>query len=119
YKKWQSYSKLLPVILYKPDIIHIQWAKSLEELMILKTKFNIPIILSLRGSHINYSPIVSKKLAASYCENFPHIDAFHAVSKAICLEDEKYGAPADKIPVIYSMVPKVFFEAYLPLKPKD
>src|SRR5690606_1261334 len=31
----------------------------------------------------------------------------------------KYGAPADKIQVIYSMVPKVFFEAYLPLKPKD
>lgn len=118
YHKWQNYSKLLPMVLHQPDVLHIQWAKSLQDFMILKTVFNIPIVLSLRGSHINYSPIVSKKLAASYRKNFPQVDAFHAVSKAIAVEAEKYGAPTDKIQVIYSMVPKLFFDAYQPLKPK-
>lgn len=119
YHKWQNYSKLLPMVLHQPDVLHIQWAKSLEEFMVLKTVFNIPIVLSLRGSHINYSPIVSKKLADSYLKNFSQVDAFHAVSKAIAVEAEKYGAPTDKIQVIYSMVPNLFFDAYQPLKPKD
>lgn len=118
YKKWQTYSKLLPIILYKPDVLHIQWAKDLENLMVLKTLFNIPVVVSLRGSHITFSPVVSKKLAASYRKNFPEVDAFHAVSKAIGMEAEKYGAPADKIHVIYSMVPKLFLDAYQPLSPK-
>lgn len=118
YEKWQNYSKLLPIILYKPDILHIQWAKNLADLMVLKTEFNIPIVLSLRGAHINYSPIVSKKLAASYCKNFPQVDAFHAVSKAIGCQAEKYRASVEKILVIYSMVPPIFLEAYKSLKPK-
>lgn len=118
YNKWQNYSKLLPIILYKPDVLHVQWAKNLENLMVLKTLFNIPLVLSLRGSHITFSPIVSQKLATSYRENFPQVNAFHAVSKAIGVEAEKFGASTDKIQVIYSMVPKLFLEAYQPLKPK-
>lgn len=118
YKKWQTYSKLLPIILYKPNVLHIQWAKDLENLMVLKTLFNIPLVVSLRGSHITFSPVVSKKLAASYGKNFPEVDAFHAVSKAIGVEAEKFGAPTDKIHLIYSMVPKLFLDAYQPLKPK-
>ena len=117
YKKWQSFSKLLPVVLYKPNVFHIQWAKNLEEFMVLKTVFNIPIVLSLRGAHINYSPIVSEALAASYRENFPQVDGFHAVSIAIGKEAEKYGATAHTIQVIHSIVPSLFLDAYQPLKP--
>lgn len=119
YKKWQHYSKLLPIVLYRPDIVHIQWAKSLDDFMLLKTVFGIPMVLSLRGAHINYSPIVSESLAASYRKNFPKVDAFHAVSKAIGLQAEQYGANANTIHVIYSKVPKFFLDAFQVLKPKQ
>lgn len=118
YSKWQHYSKLLPMVLHQPDILHIQWAKSLEDVMVLKTVFNIPIVLSLRGSHLNYSPIVSQALAASYRKNFPQVDGFHAVSKAIGRQAEKYGADARNCHVIYSMIPQLFLKAYQPLKAK-
>ncbi|MEO8773215.1 MAG: glycosyltransferase family 4 protein [Gelidibacter sp.] len=118
YHQWQNYSKLLPMVLNQPDILHIQWAKNLQNLMVLKTVFNIPIVLSLRGSQINYSPIISKELAISYSKNFPKVDAFHAVSKAIGLEAEKYGASTEKIKVIYSILPKLFLDAYQPLQSK-
>ena len=84
--------------------------------MFLKTDFNIPIVLSLRGAHINYSPIVSPELAESYRKFFPKVDAFHAVSKAIGSEAVKYKADPKKIKFIYSIVPKIFFNSYRPYK---
>lgn len=118
YHRWQNYSKLLPMVLNQPDILHIQWAKNLQNLMVLKTVFNIPLVLSLRGSQINYSPIVSKELSISYRKNFPKVDAFHAVSIAMGSEAEKYGAVTEKIKVIYSILPKMFLDAYQPLQSK-
>lgn len=96
--------KCYPVLWHKPDVFHVQWAKGLAD-WIWVQKFDIKLILSLRGAHINYSPIADKKLAAMYRENFPKVDAFHAVSKAIGLEAEKYGALKEKIKVIYSGLP--------------
>ncbi|PWI31510.1 hypothetical protein DI383_02245 [Flavobacteriaceae bacterium LYZ1037] len=119
YTKWNWYSKWLPIILYKPDILHIQWAKDVEYYMFLKKEFDIKIILSLRGAHINYSPVVNPKLAAIYRQEFPHIDGFHAVSKAIGLEAQMYGAPPKRIQVIHSPVPKCFFEEYLILNKNE
>jgi glycosyltransferase involved in cell wall biosynthesis len=85
-----TWQKFVPVIISLPDIFHIQWAK------------NVKLILSLRGAHINYSPLADKNLANMYRNSFPKLDAFHAVSKAIAIEAELYGASANKIFVIYS-----------------
>jgi len=93
--------KCYPVLWYKPDILHIQWAKGLKDWVWVK-EFGIKLVLSLRGAHINYSPIADLQLAADYRENFPKVDAFHAVSKAIAKEAEKYNASKNKIQVIYS-----------------
>lgn len=90
-----------PVLWYHPDIFHVQWAKSLNEWMWLKD-FDIKIVLSLRGAHINYSPIADNDLAENYKKNFPKVDAFHAVSNAIAEEATKYGADPQKTKVIYS-----------------
>lgn len=119
YKRWMWFTKALPIVLYKPDVFHIQWAKSLGSFFFLKTEFNIPIVLSLRGAHINYSPIASQKLADSYKEQFPRIAGFHAVSEAIAIEAQKYNAPANRIQVIHSMVPERFFKAYTPYKKRE
>ena len=42
------------------------------------------------------------KLAAMYRKYFSNVDGFHAVSKAIALEAQKYGAPKNRIKVVYS-----------------
>lgn len=112
YRKWIWVTKFLPIVLYKPDILHIQWAKNLPHYFFLKSDFNIKIVLSLRGAHINYSPIVNNQLAKQYKNLFPKIDGFHAVSKAIAKESEIYGAKKEKVKVIYSIVSDLFFKAY-------
>jgi len=93
--------KFYPVLWHQPDIFHIQWAKGLKDWVWVK-EFGIKLVLSLRGAHINYSPIADLELADDYRENFPKVDAFHAVSKAIAKEAEKYNASKNKIQVIYS-----------------
>jgi colanic acid/amylovoran biosynthesis glycosyltransferase len=93
--------KYYPVLWVSPDIFHIQWAKALEE-WIWVQDFGIKLVVSLRGAHINYSPIADSKLALMYQHNFPKVDHFHAVSKAIGVEAEKYHAPKEKISVVYS-----------------
>ena len=70
--------------------------------MPLQKEFNIPIVLSLRGAHVNYSPLADASLLESYKRNFPKVRGFHAVSKQLVMKAEFYGASADKIHVIYS-----------------
>ena len=97
--------KCYPVLWHKPDVFHVQWAKGLRDWMWVK-EFGIKLVLSLRGAHINYSPIANLELAAMYRQYFPQVDGFHAVSHAIAKEVSKYGAPADRIKVIYSGLPQ-------------
>lgn len=97
----QDKLKNYPVLWHKPDIFHIQWAKGLSD-WIWVQEFGIKLVLSLRGAHINYSPIADENLASMYRENFPKVNAFHAVSKAIGLEAEKYKAQKEKTRVIHS-----------------
>lgn len=103
--------KAYPVLWYRPDVVHIQWAKSLEEWMWVQ-HFGIKLVLSLRGAHINYSPLANPKLTVSYRRNFPKVDAFHAVSEAIGKEAQKYGAAAEKIKIIYSGLDLSQFEPF-------
>ncbi len=97
-----SLSKILPVLNHTPDIFHIQWAKSLPFWFFLKELYGVKIVLSLRGSHINYSAEADDCLARTYNTLFPRVDKMHAVSEKIISKAEKYGAEKDKIDVIYS-----------------
>lgn len=114
YSSWIWFSKLLPIVLYKPDIFHIQWARDLQSYWFLQEKLNIPIVISLRGAHINYTPIVQPEIAKVYRELFPKVKGFHAVSKAIAAEAENYGAKPSKIKVIHSPLNKYLFKKYSP-----
>jgi glycosyltransferase involved in cell wall biosynthesis len=93
--------KYYPVLYHKPDIFHLQWAKSLEDWIWVRD-FGIKLILSLRGTHITISPIADEKLAEQYLALFPKVDGFHAVSKSIQIQAEEYGAETSKIKVVYS-----------------
>lgn len=102
---WKIWQKHLPVLMHMPDIFHLQWAIGTEEWFFLKEHFNVKFIISLRGAHINYSPLFDSQLAEAYNQYFPFVDAFHAVSVAIGKEAMLYGASEDKIKVIYSGLP--------------
>lgn len=93
--------KYYQVLYHKPDLFHIQWAKSLEDWVWVE-EFGMKLVLSLRGAHINYSPIVVTQLAATYKKGFPKVSGFHAVSLAIAKETTKYGANFEHIKVIKS-----------------
>ena len=97
YSKVKSY----PVLWHRPDIFHLQWAKGLEDWAWVQ-EFGMKLVLSLRGAHINYSPISDSGLAMMYRKHFPNVDAFHAVSEAIGIEATKYGAPIEHIKVVKS-----------------
>ena len=93
--------KYYPVLYHKPDVFHLQWAKSLDDWIWLQ-EFGVKIILSLRGTHITISPIANETLALKYKQLFPKVDAFHAVSNSISEEAIQYGANPTKTKVIYS-----------------
>lgn len=102
FRKWQLYA---PVVLNLPDVFHVQWAKSVSDWIFLKEKFGVKLVLSLRGTHINISPLANAALAASYRNSFKQYDAFHGVSNAIVKEAVKYGIDENKARVIYSGLP--------------
>lgn len=102
--QWSKKAFYYPVLYHKPDILHVQWAKSIGDWMWVK-EFKIKLVLSLRGAHINYSPIFSTSLADVYRNCFPNIDGFHSVSEDIALEAQKYGAPQERIKTVYSGLP--------------
>ena len=99
YKTWQRH---LPVILYLPDIFHLQWALGTEYWIFLKKLYGVKFVVSLRGAHINYSPLFNPQLKEEYKNSFPLVDGFHAVSSAIGKETCLYGATPNQIKVIYS-----------------
>ncbi|MGC1472572.1 MAG: glycosyltransferase [Psychroserpens sp.] len=97
--------KYYPVLYYCPDLFHLQWAKGIAEWAWVED-FGMKLVLSLRGAHINYSPIADRELAETYTKHFPSISGFHAVSKAIAKEAEMYGAKPNKVTVVYSGLQK-------------
>jgi len=112
YDRWIWFTKFLPIVLYRPDILHIQWARDIEFYYFLKEKFNCKIIVSLLGSHINYTPLIDPKVGEIYKRIFSKVDAFHAVSKAIAIEATKYGAKENDIKIIYSPIKSNTFKRF-------
>ena len=92
--------RVLPPFLDNLDIFHIQWTKTLVEYPEFIENLRCSVVLSLRGAHINYSPLADRQLAKDYKKYFPMVAGFHAVSDAIAREAEKYAAESSKITVI-------------------
>ncbi|MDZ4756900.1 MAG: glycosyltransferase family 4 protein [Bacteroidota bacterium] len=89
--RWmQKFNMYITLYDWNLDIIHIQWAKSVTILDELIKDGKIKTVLSLRGTHINVSPIVNEKIKNEFEKLFPFINGFHGVSYAIISESQKY-----------------------------
>ena len=94
----------IPLLLAKADILHIQWATFISKRELIFDLFKDRVILSLRGTHINYTPIIKPEIAAIYRDGFPKVWRYHAVSNAIGEKATQYGADPKSITTIYSYV---------------
>lgn len=94
----------LPLLVHRPEIVHIQWAKALTRVMELRQLFPFAVVLSLRGTHISSSPFGNPDLAQAYRLHLPRVHAFHAVCCAIRSDAVALGAAPERIRVIYSGV---------------
>ena len=107
-KSWSQFlqrlCRVMPPFIDNLDIFHIQWAKTLVHYPEFIDKLKCPVVLSLRGAHVNYSPLADKKLADGFIKYFPMVTRFHAVSDAIAKEAEKYSANPSRITVIHPAV---------------
>jgi colanic acid/amylovoran biosynthesis glycosyltransferase len=93
--------KYYPVLYHRPDIFHLQWAKSIEDWLWVQN-FGIKLVLSLRGTHVTISPIGDKQWNRIYSEHFPRVDGFHAVSDSMIPIAQKFGVNPEKIKVVKS-----------------
>lgn len=103
----QFYNDLLfylPIIHSRPERIHFQWAAFVHDKDLLFDLYPGKILVSMRGAHINYTPITTPSIKESYKRLFPRVHRFHAVSEAIRQEAKQYGANGDITDVIYSFV---------------
>ncbi len=94
----------LPIIAAKPDRVHLQWTAFVHKKELLFDLFPEKVLVSLRGAHINYTPITTPEIKESYLKLLPKVYKFHAVSQAIKQEALQYGVSAEKTEVIYSSV---------------
>ena len=93
--------KYYPVLYHRPNIFHLQWAKSIEDWLWVQ-EFGIKLVLSLRGTHVTISPIGDQQWKEVYSEHFPRIDGFHAVSVSMIPIAQEFGVNPEKIKVVRS-----------------
>ena len=96
--------KYYPVLYYKPDIFHLQWAKSIKD-WIWVDDFGIRMVLSLRGTHLTISPNANLELKNIYKALFPKVSAFHCVSLSIANELLAYDESRPKHYIVKSGLP--------------
>lgn len=120
-KSWKGfYNDLLfylPIIKSKPDRIHLQWTAFVHNRDLLFDMFPDKVLVSLRGAHINYTPITTPEIKESYLRLFSRVHKFHAVCKTIAQEAEQYGVTKEQTDVIYSFVSDALLEKEIVPKP--
>lgn len=95
--------KAYPVLYHRPDVFHIQWAKSIKDWAWVQS-FGMKLVVSLRGTHITISPKASNEWKQTYLNFFSRIDGFHSVSETLAIEVLKYGVNRQSVHIIKSGV---------------
>lgn len=83
---------VLPVLLHPPDILHVQWIKLLQNLILIKEIIPTKMAVSLRGYQISVSPFIDRKLGVKYFQFFKNIDAIHTISNDLLEQAVHFGA---------------------------
>ena len=88
---------------FKPDILHTHTATPDGYTgLLLKRKFNLPVVCSLRGSDINNYPYYDSFTMELTRKVISQADQLIAVSNALKLKAESFATPKNEIQVIYN-----------------
>ena len=78
---------------FNPDIIHAHTVTDGYAALLLKKRYNLPIVCSLRGSDINVYPYRDKLTMLLTKKLISKADQIVSVSNALKLEAEKIAIP--------------------------
>lgn len=98
------WSKYAPIVYSRPDIFHLQWVKGLAEWIFLKERFEICLVVSFRGAHMNYSQVASSQVDEEYRNFLSRYDGFHAVSGEILRNALVYGINPERARIVFPAV---------------
>ncbi len=103
-ERLRNWSKYGSVVYQRPDLFHVQWSKGVGEWLFLKQLFGIRLVVSFRGSHMNFSQITDRTLDQEYARILPLYDGFHAVSSDVLANAMKYQINPSKAMIIHPAV---------------
>ncbi|MBT8270548.1 MAG: glycosyltransferase [Flavobacteriaceae bacterium] len=99
YLKVIRFTRYIAVLLYAPDIFHLQWVRRIERWTFLKDVYDCKIMLSLLGTQITIAPENDPALAKAYSDHFPRVDEFNAVCSYTAGLSLKYGADQNRVQI--------------------
>ncbi len=111
-ERLRNWSKYGSVVYQRPDVFHVQWSKGVGEWLFLKQLFGIKLVVSFRGSHMNFSQITDLALDEEYARVLPQYDGFHAVSSDVLNNALKYQIDPIRAMVIHPAVKPELLENF-------
>lgn len=99
----------LPVVLARPDVVHVEWESAARGLLPLFEALGCPVLVSSHGG-IHFRPRTGDTgLVAAYPLMFARAAAVHCVSKAVREEAARFGLDRAKARVIPTAVDTDYF----------
>ncbi|SDS84153.1 glycosyltransferase family 4 protein [Winogradskyella sediminis] len=119
YIKWLRFSRFVPVLLYAPDIFHLQWTSRVDRWLFLKSAYPCHIIVSLLGSQAAILPYINPEVFSRYQRCLPKVDAIHAISEHLGSQATNFNVRSERVHVIPTNIPEVAFSYYKPFEERD
>jgi glycosyltransferase involved in cell wall biosynthesis len=95
----------------KPQLIHVQWLYDTYRFFPLAEKWEIPLLVSIRGSQANYQIDTTVDGTKNFQFNAQLATHFHVVGKELAKKLENLAIPKEKITHIYNGINRSVFQA--------
>ncbi|REE24460.1 colanic acid/amylovoran biosynthesis glycosyltransferase [Winogradskyella pacifica] len=119
YTKWLRFSRFVPVLLYAPDIFHLQWTSRIDRWLFLKSAYPCHIVVSLLGSQAAILPYIDPEVFKRYQRCLPKVDAIHSVSEHLGRQAANFNVSPERVHVISTPIPTAAFSYYKPFQKRD
>ncbi|WP_225035562.1 glycosyltransferase family 4 protein [Winogradskyella sp. SM1960] len=119
YTKWLRFSRFVPVLLYAPDIFHLQWTSRIDRWLFLKSAYPCHIVVSLLGSQAAILPYIESEVLKRYQRCLPKVDAIHAISEHLGHQATNFNVFPERVQVIPTTIPAAAFSYYKPFEKRE
>jgi colanic acid/amylovoran biosynthesis glycosyltransferase len=99
----------LPVVLARPDVIHVEWESAAVGLLPLLEAVGCPVLVSSHGGILLRPRAGDQRLTAAYPDLLARASAVHCVCEAVREEAERFGLQRRRAHVIPTAVDAGYF----------